>query len=142
MIMVSYFFEDTNFKFNRRRLTSQWLKFTAESEIKRIGQVNIIFCSDNYILDINQKYLQHDYFTDIITFDYCEGKTLSGDLFISVDTVRENAIFYGTEFDDELNRVIVHGLLHLVGYDDHSEEDQKTMRSKEDYYLAQREKLI
>ena len=142
MIMVSYFFEDTNFKFNRRRLTSQWLKFTAESEIKRIGQVNIIFCSDNYILDINQKYLQHDYFTDIITFDYCEGKTLSGDLFISVDTVRENAIFYGTEFDDELNRVIVHGLLHVIGYDDHSEEDQKTMRSKEDYYLAQREKLI
>lgn len=142
MIMVSYFFEGTNFKFNRRRLTSQWLKFTAESEIKRIGQVNIIFCSDNYILDINQKYLQHDYFTDIITFDYCEGKTLSGDLFISVDTVRENAIFYGTEFDDELNRVIVHGLLHLIGYDDHSEEDQKTMRSKEDYYLAQREKLI
>ena len=140
--MVSYFFEDTNFKFNRRRLTSQWLKFTAESEIKRIGQVNIIFCSDNYILDINQKYLQHDYFTDIITFDYCEGKTLSGDLFISVDTVRENSIFYGTEFDDELNRVIVHGLLHLIGYDDHSEEDQKTMRSKEDYYLAQREKLI
>ena len=142
MIMVSYFFEDTNFKFNRRRLTSQWLKFTAESEIKRIGQVNIIFCSDNYILDINQRYLQHDYFTDIITFDYCEGKTLSGDLFISVDTVRENALFYGTEFDDELNRVIVHGLLHLIGYDDHSEEDQKTMRSKEDYYLAQREKLI
>ena len=142
MIMVSYFFEDTNFKFNRRRLTSQWLKFTAESEIKRIGQVNIIFCSDNYILDINQKYLQHDYFTDIITFDYCEGKTLSGDLFISVDTVRENAIFYGTEFDDDLNRVIVHGLLHLIGYDDHSEEDQKTMRSKENYYLAQREKLI
>ena len=140
--MVSYFFEDTNFKFNRRRLTSQWLKFTAESEIKRIGQVNIIFCSDNYILDINQKYLQHDYFTDIITFDYCEGKTLSGDLFISVDTVRENAIFYGTEFDDELNRVIVHGLLHLIGYNDHSEEDQNTMRSKEDYYLAQREKLI
>ena len=142
MIMVSYFFEDTNFKFNRRRLTSQWLKFTAESEIKRIGQVNIIFCSDNYILDINQKYLQHDYFTDIITFDYCEGKTLSGDLFISVDTVRENAIFYGTEFDDELNRVIVHGLLQLLGYDDHSEQDQKTMRSKENYYLAQREKLI
>lgn len=142
MIMVSYFFEDTNFKFNRRRLTSQWLKFTAESEIKRIGQVNIIFCSDNYILDINQKYLQHDFFTDIITFDYCEGKTLSGDLFISVDTVRENAIFYGTEFDDELNRVIVHGLLHLIGYDDHSEEDQKTMRSKENYYLEQREKLI
>ena len=81
------------------------------------------------------KYLQHDYFTDIITFDYCEKNILSGDLFISVDSVRENAFFYNTEFDDELNRVIVHGLLHLIGYDDHSEEDQKIMRKKENYYL-------
>lgn len=81
------------------------------------------------------KYLQHDYFTDIITFDYCEKYILSGDLFISVDSVRENAFFYNTEFEDELNRVIVHGLLHLIGYDDHTEEDQKVMREKENYYL-------
>ena len=85
------------------------------------------------------KYLQHDYFTDIITFDYCEGDTVSGDLFISVDSVRENAAFYGTEFKDELNRVIVHGVLHLIGYDDHSEEDIKEMRAKENYYLSLRE---
>ena len=78
------------------------------------------------------------YYTDIITFDYCEGKTLSGDLFISVDSVRENASFYGTEFADELNRVIVHGLLHLIGYDDHTEEDIAVMRAKENYYLSQR----
>ena len=85
------------------------------------------------------KYLQHDYFTDIITFDYCEGDTVSGDLFISVDSVRENALFYGTEFKDELNRVIVHGVLHLIGYDDHTEEDIREMRAKENYYLSLRE---
>jgi rRNA maturation RNase YbeY len=91
-------------------------------------------------LDINRRYLEHDYFTDIITFDYCEGEKLSGDLFISVDTVRENALEYGAEsFDQELARVMVHGLLHLIGYDDHSEEDKKVMREKENYYLSLRE---
>ena len=114
----------------------------AESEIRRIGDVNIIFCSDNYILDVNLKYLQHDYFTDIITFDYCENNVLSGDLFISVDSVRENSVFYNTEFEDELNRVMVHGILHLIGYDDHTEDDQKVMREKENYYLSLREKLL
>jgi len=134
--MVSYFTEDIKFEFKRKRLTSRWLKLVAESEIKRLGDISVIFCSDNYILDINIKYLGHDYFTDIITFDYCEGKTLSGDLFISIDSVRENASFYGVDFDDELNRVIVHGLLHLIGYDDHTEEDIATMRAKENYYLG------
>ena len=86
--MVSYFTEDTKFSFKEKRLTSRWLKLVAESEIRRLGDVSIIFCSDHYILDVNMKYLQHDYFTDIITFDYCEGDYLSGDLFISVDSVR------------------------------------------------------
>ena len=113
--MISYYFEDTSFVFRGKTLNNRWLKLVAESEIRRIGQISIIFCSDNYILDINQRYLQHDYFTDIITFDYCEGDRLSGDLFISVDSVRENAAEYGTEFNDELNRVIVHGILHLIG---------------------------
>ena len=123
--MISYHFEDTDFIFKGKTLNNRWLRLVAESEIRRIGQISIIFCSDNYILDVNQKFLQHDYFTDIITFDYCEGDRLSGDLFISVDTVRENALEYGTEFKDELNRVIVHGLLHLIGYDDHLEEEPK-----------------
>ncbi len=136
--MVSFFIEDINFPFKEKRLTSRWLKFVAESEAKRLGDISVIFCSDNYILDVNIKYLQHDYYTDIITFDYCEGNKLSGDLFISVDSVRENASFYGTEFADELNRVIVHGLLHLIGYDDHTEEDIAQMRAKENYYLSQR----
>ena len=137
--MISYYFEDTDFQFKNRTINNKWLRLVAESEIRRIGQISIIFCSDNYILDVNQQYLQHDYFTDIITFDYCEGDRLSGDLFISVDTVRENAQEYGTEFTEELNRVIVHGVLHLIGYDDHSEEDIAVMRKKEDYYLSLRE---
>lgn len=140
--MIRYFKEDTKFEFKSRDVNNKWLKMVAESEIRRIGDINIIFCSDNYILDVNMKYLQHDYFTDIITFDYCEKNRLNGDLFISVDSVRENALFYGTEFSDELNRVIVHGILHLVGYDDHSEEDIAVMRSKEDYYLGLRSKLL
>lgn len=139
--MISYYFQDTDFKFRDRRKTNEWLKLAAESEIRRIGNISIIFCSDNYVLDINQKYLQHDYFTDIITFDYCEGDRLSGDLFISVDSVRENSVEFGTEFKDELNRVIIHGILHLVGYDDHTEKDIKLMRSKENYYLSLRELL-
>lgn len=139
--MISYYFQDTDFKFRDRRKTNEWLKLAAESEIRRIGNISIIFCSDNYVLDINQKYLQHDYFTDIITFDYCEGDRLSGDLFISVDSVRENSVEFGAEFKDELNRVIIHGLLHLVGYDDHTEKDIKLMRSKENYYLSLRELL-
>lgn len=139
--MVSYFFEETDFKFKNRRLNNAWLKTVAGSEVKKLGYINIIFCSDNYILDVNQRYLQHDYFTDIITFDYCEGDVLSGDLFISVDSVRENSLFYGTEFENELNRVIVHGLLHLIGYDDHTDDDVKTMREKENYYLEIRSHL-
>ncbi len=139
--MVSFFTEDTAFAFKEKRLTSRWLKAVAAAEAKQLGEVAIIFCSDNYILDVNIKYLQHDYYTDIITFDYCEGNSLSGDLFISVDSVRENASFYGTEFPVELNRVIVHGLLHLIGYDDHCEEDIAVMRAKENYYLALRDKV-
>ena len=137
--MISYYFEDTDFVFKGKTKNSKWLRLVAESEIRRIGDVSIIFCSDNYILDVNQQYLQHDYFTDIITFDYCEGDRLSGDLFISVDSVRENAIEYGTEFNEELHRVIVHGILHLIGYDDHNDEDIAMMRKKENYYLSLRE---
>ena len=133
--MISYFLEDTNFKFNTRRRTSRWLKSVAEIENRSIGEINIIFCSDPYILDLNIKSLDHHFFTDIITFDYCEGDILSGDLYISVDTVRANAEFYNTGFDNELYRVIVHGLLHLIGYDDHSDEDIAVMRSKEDFCL-------
>ena len=140
--MISYFFQDVDFKFNKRKLNNQWLRMVAESEIRRIGDVNIIFCSDNYILDINLKYLRHDYFTDIITFDYCEKNILSGDLFISIDSVRENSVLYNSDFDDELHRVLVHGILHLIGYDDLTDEEQNIMRQKENYYLDMRKSLL
>jgi len=136
--MVSYFKQDTGFNFKRKRLTTRWLKDVAISEGKILGDISVIFCSDPVILDVNQKYLGHDYYTDIITFDYCEGDRLNGDLFISVDTVKANSEFYGSTFDDELNRVIVHGVLHLIGYDDHTEEDIAMMRSKENEYLQKR----
>ena len=139
--MISYHCADIDFLFREKTVNSRWLRLVAESEIRRIGDIAIIFCSDRHILDINLRYLGHDYFTDIITFDYCEGDRLSGDLFISIDTVRENSIFYGTDFNDELNRVMVHGILHLIGYDDHSDEEIKEMRKKEDYYLSIRKQL-
>lgn len=138
--MVRYYCEDIKFLFKNKQANNRWLKMVAGSEIKTLGDISIIFCSDNYILDVNLRYLHHDYFTDVITFDYCEGDKLSGDLFISVDSVRENAVEFGTEFDEELHRVIVHGVLHLIGYDDHTPEDQKVMRAKEDYYLSLRDK--
>ena len=139
--MVRYFFEDIKFEYRNKQFNNRWLKLVAESEICRLGNINIIFCSDPYILGINLQYLSHDYFTDIITFDYSEKPVISGDLFISVDSVRENALFYGTEFSEELHRVIVHGILHLIGYDDHTEADTAVMRSKENYYLEVRNEL-
>ena len=139
--MIRYFCEDIKFTYKNKLANNRWLKMVAGSEIRKIGDINVIFCSDNYILDVNMKYLQHDYFTDIITFDYCEGKVLSGDLFISVDSVRENSIEFGTDFEEELHRVIVHGVLHLIGYDDHTEEDKKVMRQKENYYLHMRSQI-
>lgn len=137
--MVSYHFEDTDFLFKGKVRNNSWLRLVAESEIRRLGDISIIFCSDNYILDMNQKFLGHDYFTDIITFDYCQGDVLSGDLFISIDSVRENARYFGQDFQQELARVMVHGILHLIGYDDHTKAQQKEMRAKEDYYLSLRE---
>ena len=139
--MIRYFQEDIRFDLKQKMQNNRWLKMVAGSEMRRIGAVNIIFCSDNYILDVNMRFLQHDYFTDIITFDYCEKDILSGDLFISIDSVRENALFYGVPFADELDRVMVHGLLHLIGYDDHTEEQIREMRAKEDYYLQMKAAL-
>lgn len=139
--MISYFSEDIDFNLKNKRLNNRWLNLVAESEIKRVGDISVIFCSDGYLLDINKRYLRHDYLTDIITFDYTEGDRLSGDLFISVDTVRANAEEYGSDFEQELCRVMVHGVLHLIGYDDHTPDDIALMRSKEDYYLSLRELL-
>jgi probable rRNA maturation factor len=122
-------------------LNNFWLKSVASVEARVLGSVNIIFCSDDYLLNINKKYLSHDYYTDIITFDYCEKNILSGDLFISIDSVRDNAGFFNVSFSQELDRVIVHGLLHLIGYDDHTDEDIAVMRSKENCYIELKSKI-
>ena len=114
----------------------QWLLDVAQAENKTICKLTYIFCSDEYLLDINNKYLGHDFYTDIITFPYKEGHEIESDLFISVDRVRENAVEFNVTFDNELKRVMIHGLLHLMGYGDKSEDQISLMREKEEYYIA------
>jgi rRNA maturation RNase YbeY len=140
--MVRYYFEDIKFQYNSRRFNNAWLRCVAEREQCRLADLNIIFCSDPYLLNINLQYLGNDYYTDIITFDYSEKPVVSGDLFISVDTVRDNASFYGAGFDEELHLVIVHGLLHLIGYDDHTDADIAQMRLKENESLSLRQEML
>ena len=139
--MVQFYIQDTDFSFRAKTITAKWLRNVAREENFKLGAISVIFCSDDYILSTNIQYLKHHYFTDIITFDYCSGKLLSGDLFISVDSVKDNSVVFKTTFKDELNRVIVHGLLHLVGYDDHTDEEKIVMRGKEDYYLSKLDSL-
>lgn len=136
--MITYTCQKSGFKFTGRRLNNAWLRESAAAEGFVLADIAIVFCSDEYLLEINRKFLKHNYFTDIITFDYSEGKRLSGDLMISIDSVRDNASHYSTTFEQELRRVMIHGILHLAGYDDHSEEEKKIMRAKEDHYLCKR----
>ena len=120
-----------------RRKTTQWIKAVAQTYGKRVGDIAYIFCSDERILEVNRQYLQHDYYTDIITFDYCEGNLLSGDLFISLDTVRTNAEqFAGGDYGRELHRVIIHGILHLCGLGDKGPGERELMEQAEDRALA------
>ena len=114
----------------------EWIVSTILSEQKNPGFISFNFCTDKYLLKINKQYLQHNYYTDIITFDMCEGKIISGDIYISWDRVKENAKSENTLFHVELQRVIIHGVLHLCGYKDKSAKDQKQMRDKENYYLS------
>ena len=127
----------------RRRDTSAWIKAVAASYGKRVGSIAYIFCNDDKILEVNRQYLQHDYYTDIITFDYCDdermmGKkdTISGDLFISLDTVRSNATQQGTAYEEELHRVIIHGILHLCGINDKGPGEREVMEAAENKALA------
>lgn len=115
-----------------------WLEFVLDQEDRELGEVSYIFCDDEYLYDLNVKYLKHNTLTDIISFDYSLGKVVSGDIYISVERVDENARDRGIEFNDELHRIIVHGMLHYIGYKDKSESQRKTMRKKEDYYLSLR----
>lgn len=133
--MINFFFEDIDeIKLENLNIETNIEKLVV-NENKILGEVNYILCSDSYLLEINKQYLSHDYYTDVITFDYCEDDVISGDIFISIDTVSDNAKEYGATFEQELERVMIHGVLHLVGYNDKAEDEVKTMRAKENQYL-------
>ena len=134
--MITYNTENVGMPDIRRRLTSQWVKQVAQSYGRKVGEVAYVFVDDAEILRVNRQYLQHDYYTDIITFDYCEGDTISGDLFISLDTVRSNAVLFDKAYDNELCRVIIHSVLHLCGIDDKSPDERARMEEAEDAALA------
>lgn len=129
--MINFNYE-LSFQLDNEELYSQWIQDVIISERKELGEINYIFCDDEYLLDINQQYLDHDYYTDVISFDYTENDLISGDVFISIDRVRENAKDYNVEFEEELKRVIIHGVLHYCGYCDKSEAEEQFMRNKEE----------
>lgn len=114
---------------------TEWIDKVAASHNKEVGDLTYIFCSDKKILEINNQYLQHDYYTDIITFDYSEDNVISGDIFISLDTVKSNSEQFKTEYREELHRVIIHGILHLSGFSDHTDEEETRMRQLENQAL-------
>ena len=141
--MISYNTDGVKMPAIRRRDTSAWIKQVAASYGKKVGSIAYIFCNDEKILEVNRQYLQHDYYTDIITFDYCEDEevmghknTISGDLFISLDTVRTNAEQQATTYEEELHRVIIHGILHLVGINDKGPGEREIMEAAENNALA------
>ncbi|MGG1920378.1 rRNA maturation RNase YbeY [Chryseobacterium sp. NRRL B-14798] len=131
--MIQFFYENlpesvsTDYK--------KWLEDLILSEGKKLGEINYIFCDDEYLLKINQDYLQHDYYTDIITFDYVKGKTISAEIFVSLQRIYDNASTLSRDYEEELRRVLAHGILHLAGYKDKTEEEEKEMRRMEDLYL-------
>ena len=135
--MITFNYE-TEFELTIKTKIASWISKSIANEAFNEGDINYIFCDDNYLLDINVKYLKHNELTDIISFDYSLGKILSGDIFISIDRVKENALKFETNLDHELQRVIIHGILHFCGYKDKTKEDKRLMRKKEDYYLSLR----
>ncbi|MBX9806645.1 MAG: rRNA maturation RNase YbeY [Flavobacteriaceae bacterium] len=133
--MIDFNYE-TEFSLDNEVTISRWISNVILSENKKEGEINYIFCDDEYLLKINKEHLSHDYYTDIISFDYTVGNEISGDMFISIDRVKENAFDFNVSFEEELKRVIVHGVLHYCGYKDKTESDEELMRQKEDEKLA------
>lgn len=133
--MIDYNFEETEELDINYDITNNWISSVINKNNKILGDITYIFCSDDYLLNINKQYLNHDYFTDIITFNYCERDVVSGDIFISIDTVRSNSETYEVSFLNELYRVIIHGILHLLGYNDKTDEEQDEMTRQENLSL-------
>lgn len=132
---IGFYCVQVDFKLDNEIKANQWLRETIRAEGQQHGDISIIFCSDDHLHGLNQEYLAHDTLTDIITFDYSTSEAISGDIFISIDRVKENAEKFGQSLSDELCRVMIHGVLHLLGYKDKTPADKAAMTSKEDYYL-------
>ncbi|MEC3881511.1 rRNA maturation RNase YbeY [Parapedobacter sp. 10938] len=136
---IHFFTEDTAYRVKQKLPLKRWMKETIANEGFKVGEISVVLCSDAYLLEINKQYLQHDTYTDIVTFDNSELEdTITGDIFISIDRVVENALKFGVAERDELHRVIIHGILHLCGYGDKKKGDKARMTEKEDFYLARR----
>lgn len=133
-----YFHKETDIKIKNIRLIKKWIIQSIIDLNKSTGNINYIFCNDDYLLQINKKHLNHDYYTDIITFDYSENNIISGDIFISTERILENSKAFQTSFKDELHRVMLHGVLHLAGFKDKTPSQIKTMRTQENKYLSLR----
>lgn len=132
--MINYF-SNNNFKLKNKQKIRNWLNKAILMENHVVGNINYIFCSDEQLLEINIKYLHHDFYTDIITFDYKENNRISGDLYISTDRIFDNAKLNNISFDEEIIRVLIHGILHIIGYNDKSANESKLMREKENFYI-------
>lgn len=139
--MITYNTDGVKMPSIKKRENTAWVKAVAASYGKRVGEIAYIFVDEEKILEVNRQYLGHDYYTDIITFDYCEGDVISGDLFISLDTVRTNAERVGATYEEELHRVIIHGILHLCGINDKGPGEREIMEAAEDKALALRSSL-
>lgn len=133
---IYYTTEEIDFHLDDENKVSKWIESIILKNKKELGEINYIFINDEKILEINQEYLKHDYYTDIITFDYCVGDLVSADIFISIETVESNSYKFETSFQQELMRVIIHGVLHLLGYNDSDEENRQLMRKKENEALS------
>ena len=133
---IAYYAEEVKLPAIKKKAVGDWIRKVAALYGKRAGDISYIFCSDEKILEVNKQYLQHDYYTDIITFDYSEGTKISGDLFISLDTVKSNSENFGTDYTEELHRIIIHGILHLCGINDKGPGEREIMTQKENEALA------
>ena len=132
------FHSQCNFTLSKQDARSKWIFNSIINESRKVGELNFIFCTDQHLLEKNIQFLNHDTYTDVITFDYSDSKIINGDVFISVERVKENANTFEVDFEDELDRVMIHGVLHLAGYQDKSKEETNIMRKKEDFYLSLR----
>ena len=137
MVLINFFFEKNKKLLLKKNILRRWVKWVVKEESKDLGCVNFVFCSDDYLLEINKKHLKHTSLTDVITFDFSENeKTIEGDIYISTKRIDENAKKYSVSFNQELLRIMIHGMLHLIGYSDKNQEGKTTMFSKENKYLS------